>query len=203
MRLFDRFDKVYCISLEHRDDRKISFVSQVKKHNLGNFEFYKAVNGNEIHNPYFLNNGAYGLILTNIEILNDCVKNNYKKVLILEDDCYFTDDVKNIDEFFNFLPDDWDMFYLGGNHNGQNPVKINDKILKLNYTFTTHFVAIKETMFSLILDNLNNFSSPIDVIYSKIQNSHNVYCSEMCVAKQINGYSDIENKIVDYHNVIK
>ena len=76
MRLFDRFDKVYCISLDHRDDRKISFLSQVKKYNLGNFEFYKAVNGNKVHNPYFLNNGAYGLILTNIEILNDCIKNS-------------------------------------------------------------------------------------------------------------------------------
>ena len=41
------------------------------------------------------------------------------------------------------------------------------------------------------------------MLYSNIQNSHYVYCSEMCVAKQFIGYSDIENKIVDYHNVIK
>jgi hypothetical protein len=208
MKFFERFDKVYCINLKHRQDRKISILTQCKNHNLGEINFFEAYNGNEIKNPYNILNGAFGLILSNIDIIKEAKEKNYKSILVIEDDCYFTDEIKNIDSYLEMLPSDWDMFYLGGNHNigwmgNEPPIKINEKIVKLHNTFTTHFVVINNTLYDILLEKLSNFDNPIDVIYTTIQKTHNVYCTSETIAKQINGYSDIENKVVNYHGMIK
>lgn len=208
MSFFEMFDNVYCVNLKHRQDRKVNILSQCAKYKLGKVEFFEAINGNEIENKYPINNGNYGLILSNIKILEDAKKNNYKQILILEDDCYFTDEILNINTYIDMLPEDWDMFYLGGNHNvgwvGTLPPQyINDKIVKLHNTFTTHFVAIKNNMYDHLIEKLSNFDNPIDVIYTTIQKTHNVYCTSETIAKQLNGFSDIEKKYVDYHHMIK
>ena len=99
MRFFERFDKVYCINLKHRQDRKISILTETKKHNLGKITFFEAYNGNELQNPYRISNGNFGLISSNIDIIKEAKEKNYKNILILEDDCYFTDEIKNIDSY--------------------------------------------------------------------------------------------------------
>lgn len=207
MKLFDRFDKVYCINLEHREDRKNHILSECTKYNLGDLSFFKAINGNNISNPYRISNGCLGLILSNIEILKEAKNNNYKSILILEDDCHFTNEVLDIDLYFDALPDDWDMLYVGGNHNihmGDLPPKqINEKIVKLHNTFTTHFVAINNNMYDVILARLSKFDKPLDVVYAGIQKLYNVYSTSKPIAKQLNGYSDIENKVIDYDWLIK
>jgi hypothetical protein len=208
MKFFENFDKVYCINLKHRQDRKNNILTECEKHNLGKISFFDAYNGNEIKNPYGILNGALGLILSNIDIIKDAKEKNYKNIIILEDDCYFTDEIKNIDSYLEMLPSDWDMFYLGGNHNvgwvgTEPPVKVNEKIVKLHNTFTTHFVAINSTLYDILLERLSNFDDPIDVIYTTIQKTHNVYCTSEIIANQMTGYSDIENKVVDYHGIIK
>lgn len=207
MKLFDRFDKVYCINLEHREDRKNHILSECVKYDLGDLSFFNAINGHIIENPYKVSNGNFGLILTNIEIIKDAKNNNYKNILILEDDCYFTSEVLNIDTYFDALPDDWDMLYLGGNHNTHvgnlPPKKINEKIVQLHSTLTTHFVAINNNMYDVILARLSKFDNPIDVVYTGIQKLYNVYSTYKTIAKQLNGYSDIENRVVDYSQLIK
>ena len=207
MKLFDRFDKVYCINLEHREDRKNHILSECAKYDLGELSFFNAINGRNLINTHRILNGCLGLILSNIEIIKDAKNNNYKNILILEDDCYFTSEVLNIDTYFDALPDDWDMFYLGGNHNthiGHLPPKqINEKIVKLQNTLTTHFVAINNNMYDVILARLSKFDNPIDVVYTAIQKLYNVYSTSNTIAKQLNGYSDIENKVIDYSQLIK
>lgn len=207
-KFFENFDRVVCINLPHRTDRKANFLSQSKKYNLGDFEFFNAINGNNVTNPYPILNGAFGLILSNLEILKKAKQDNLKNILIIEDDCVFNDEIKNIKSYMDLLPNDWDMFYLGGNHNiwwnGTNPPEVvNEKIIKLHYTFTTHFVLINSRMFDILINELSKFSNPIDVIYTYIQKNYNVYCTKNNIANQLEGFSDIENKFVDYSNVIK
>ena len=51
----------------------------------------------------------------------------------MEDDVYFTKEIKNLDVYMSSLPSDWDMLYIGGNHiYGQPPQKINEKIFYKN-----------------------------------------------------------------------
>ena len=175
---------------------------------MGNFEFFNAINGHAMNNPFPISNGNFGLIQSNLEILKKAKDDNLKNIVIIEDDCIFNDNIKNINTYLQSLPDDWNMIYLGGNHNiGWNgttePVVINDKMVKLHFTFTTHFVAINSNIFDIVIEELSKFSNPIDVIYTTIQKNYNVYCTKELVATQQEGYSDIENKIVNYSNLIK
>lgn len=69
-----------------------------------------------ISNIKYLKPGQYGHLDSFKRIFEDIIINNYNTVLVLEDDCQFTDDFKN--KFFNTynnLPKNWDLVYLGVN----------------------------------------------------------------------------------------
>ncbi len=89
MGFFEMFDNVYCVNLKHRQDRKANILSQCAKYKLGKVEFFEAINGKEHQNNYNLLPGAFGLILSNIEILKNAKEKKYNSIIILEDDCYF------------------------------------------------------------------------------------------------------------------
>ena len=208
MRLFDRFDKVYCINLDRRSDRIEHFNNIVNKFDLGNYTRFSAVDGSLIKDYNGnLKLGELGLVLSNLEIIKEAIKNNFNTILILEDDCFFTDEIKNIDEYFKQLPDDWDMLYMGGNHNlhigAKPPIKINSKVIKLHTTYSTHFVALKSTVFNHINVILEKRNVPLDVGYVQLQKVFNAYSFSPAIAKQIKDYSDIQNKITDYDWLIK
>jgi GR25 family glycosyltransferase involved in LPS biosynthesis len=209
MKLFDRFDKVYCINLKRRPERLLEFQEEVEKYDLGNFEVFYAVDGNNIKKTRTnsLKPSEQGLIESNLKIIKNCIKNKNKNVLVIEDDCVFTEEVVNLEDYFNSLPKDWDMLYMGGNHNTHMnvspPTTINDKVCKLHHTFSTHFVAIKSTLFSELEFILSISNEPLDVTYTKLQKDKNVYSFYPAIAKQRVGYSDIQNRTVDYNWLIK
>lgn len=210
MRLFDRFDKAYLINLDKREDRLENFKKEVNKYNLGDFQRVSAYDGEKLiksEKNSRLKSGAAGLILSNLEIIRDAIKNNYDKILIMEDDCIFTNEVLNVESYFEFLPNDWDLLYMGGNHNThmgyKPPTKINDKIVKLHNTFSAHFVGIKKTMFNIIERSLSNLHVPIDVLYSNLQKEYNAYSFTPAIAHQMEGFSDIEKTNVNYKWLIK
>lgn len=210
MKLFDRFDKTYLINLERRTDRLEDFKNQVKIHNLGNFEIFKAIDGQNLNMSDFktkLRPGELGLILTIIDIIKICKSNNYENVLIVEDDCEFNNEINFIDSYFEKLPSDWDMLYFGGNHNThmgvEQPRMINDKVKKLINTYSTHFVVIRNTVFDHILQILPKLSEPLDLTYVRLQKIFNVYCFHPVIATQKIDYSDIQNSVTNYQDIIK
>lgn len=210
MRLFDRFDKVYCVNLDKRPDRLENFKNQVEKYDLGEFTRVSAVDGSNINlNEYGndLKPGELGLVLTNLKIIKEAKDNNYESILILEDDCSFTDEILNIENYFSELPLDWDMLYMGGNHNThmgiQGPIIVNEKVVKLHSTYSTHFIGIKKTLFDHIEVILSKYKEPLDVSYVKLQKIFNIYSFYPAIAKQIVDFSDIQNSITDYNWLIK
>ena len=210
MRLFDRFDKVYCINLDKRPDRLENFKNQVEKYDLGEFTRVSAVDGSNINlNEYGndLKPGELGLVLTNLKIIKEAKENNYESILILEDDCSFTDEILNIENYFSKLPLDWDMLYMGGNHNThmgvQGPIVVNEKVVKLHSTYSTHFIGIKKTLFDHIEIILSKYKEPLDVSYVKLQKIFNIYSFYPAIVKQIVDFSDIQNSITDYNWLIK
>lgn len=207
MRLFDRFDKVFCINLDRRKDRLDNFNKEVEKYNLGEYERISAIDGNFLEKNSMLKPGELGLLLTVEKILKLSIDDRYTKILIIEDDCYFTDEIINIDKYFEFLPSDWEMLYMGGNHNihvgYKPPIKINEKVIKLHNTYTSHFVVLKENVFEDIIIQINDRDKPIDVIYSILQKKYSVYSFYPAIAKQLSDFSDINQTIVNSDWLIK
>lgn len=209
MRLFDRFDKVYCINLDRRPDRLENFQNQVSKYNLGEFERFSAYDGKQLKLPNNVNlrPGEIGIIMSNLDIIRESKKNKYNTILIIEDDCVFNDEIINADTFFDSLPNNWDMLYMGGNHNThmgiQPPQKINDKIVKLHSTYSAHFIGIKSTIFDQIENLLEIGEQPLDVEYVKLQKIFNCYSFTPALTSQLVNFSDIQDTTTDYNWLMK
>jgi len=193
------FDRLYCINLDKRPDRYEDAIAEFNKFNIVNVERFSGIDGSLIKNDSRLLSGELGILETHNSIIKKVKEDLLNSVLVMEDDVYFTDEINNVDEYMKAVPDDWDFIYFGGNHvYGQPPVKINDKILKLNFTVALHCVAIKSTVFDEIIELLPRHNIQVDGCYGNLQKKYNGYAFYPNMAKQRNGFSDIQNRNVDY-----
>ena len=130
-------DKIYVINLKKNTERKKNIINLFNK--LGgifnNYIFYDAIIGNElseseiyevlsIKSLYSLfkrfkdhsdirTKGGIGCYLSHYNIWIDVIKNNYKNVLIFEDDIYCDFDYNKILLYINNVPKDYDIAFLG------------------------------------------------------------------------------------------
>ena len=200
------FDKTYCINLGRRPDRWEKVCNEFKRLGFDDIKRFEAIDGKVFdwsktkHNPNLLV-GELGLIETHINLIKEAIDDKIKTILILEDDVYFTNEFNLLDEYMEKLPSDLDMLYLGGNHSyGPQPINVNDKILKLTKTYTTHAIAIKDTLFETILAMTEDRKKQIDVYYADLQNIYNVYGFTPNMALQTIDFSDIQNRNINYTN---
>lgn len=199
-----KIDAAYVINLKARTDRWEHFQAEQKFLNLP-VKRFNAIDGKTcgIHPaipPYpgwtVMSYGNLGNVLSQRAILEEAKKNKYDNVLILEDDVEF-DKTANIDKFLDKVPYNWDMIYFGGNH--MTPLlPINKTVGKCVYTLTAHAILIRNTMYDKLLEVTKGLWAPIDLYYSLVQTTNNVYAPLQPIAWQIAGYSDIEEKHVDY-----
>jgi GR25 family glycosyltransferase involved in LPS biosynthesis len=217
--LNDYFSKIYCINLDKRTDKYAQCLKEFEKINI-NVERISAIDGNSIFRVGLHKNaGAYGLMLTNIKLIENALLNNYKNILILEDDVAF---VNNFNEIFNermkSLPDNWDLLYLGGNNmfnkgnfnlitgdknfkvSKQNYKTLNYELCKTTWTQTTHALAINLNFYrTVLLEIEKNHTKPIDNTYCILQQKGcNAYTFLPSLVLQRPTFSDIENCFLDW-----
>ena len=114
-KFIDYFDKIYIINLETRADRRAEIAAQLKKINLA-LDHPKICLFSAIKPSFageFPSIGAKGCFLSHFGVLKDIKQQQYKKVLVFEDDLDFI-------KHFNIQADlalqeliksDWDIFY--------------------------------------------------------------------------------------------
>jgi GR25 family glycosyltransferase involved in LPS biosynthesis len=119
------FDRIFIINLKRRTDRKEKMIKRMNKTGITNYEFVEAINGYEepylsmYHkkyrtNMFFENPGAFGILLSALKVLVWSVKQNYKKILILEDDAVFHLNFKEtFQENIKKIPSTWKLLYFG------------------------------------------------------------------------------------------
>ena len=195
------FDKIYCINLDERKDRWTETTAELTKWGIGSqVSRFSAVNGSALKNTYPVNNGELGLILTHEKIIQEASDKNYQSILILEDDIQFTDGVIDLPNYFEALPDDWDILWFGANHNvhcGNKIELINNKIIKCNKAFSTHCIAFNHTIYTTALELIANKQKAVDVYYWELQQSYNCYAFNPSLAVQRPSYSDIQKEHQD------
>jgi glycosyl transferase family 25 len=117
-------DNVYLINMDKDTERLDSVTKECKKFNI-NFERFSGINplklSEEELDKYVTKtcqnicpNGLVGCAISHMKIYEDALKNNYKNILVLEDDVYFDDDLyEELDKAMSELPEDYDILYLG------------------------------------------------------------------------------------------
>ena len=218
----NKIDKIYIINLKERTDRWQHCLKQLNKYNITNFTRFDAVKPdlNKV-NPiqYSKNNlklgtkyiiGALGCKLSHLKIIIDANQNNYKQILILEDDFLltnnfiqkFNDTIQNIHSNNIHI----DMLYLGFSIVRKDPyIDTNiDNLKKLTNGHTTHAYLLNRSFFQNIINEILKCYCEIDVCYAKMQKKYNhIYGIYPCLITQMESYSDILNKNVNYDQYIK
>lgn len=195
MGLNDYFDKIYCINLDEATERLASCEEQAEKFEF-KFERFPAIKPKDGINT--LLKGEYGILLSNLEIVKDAYKNNYKNILILEDDFEFVENFNGrFKEGIEMLPNDWDMLFFGGNHI-HHPKLINTYFSKLYHTYAIHTIGINHSIFEQIIEVLPKAKKQVDVYYADFQKNFNVYGFTPYLSSQKAGFSYIQDGYVDY-----
>lgn len=207
MNLNDLSKNIYVINLKERTDRKSHILQELKKIDCKDFNLFEGINGKLEKNNTKLKNGMFGLVLTYLKIYDDWKKSEKKDILIIEDDCCFVENFNTkLTEYIENIPDDWDMIYFGANHNyhmGMKTQQINNKCIKLNHSYSAHCVLLKNYVFEELISNIRNFTTENDVMMATLQKKYNAYSSQETLATQIQSFSNIENKIVNYDWLIR
>jgi len=203
----DDIKNAFYINLEHRTDRKEHIEQELKK--LG----IKANRFNAIK----MTNGAIGCSMSHLKILENAKKDNLDHVLILEDDITFLDVnlFKNqINKFFELHGNNWDVILFAGN-NMPPYTKIDDTCVKVTRCQTTtgylvngHYIKVLAANVKMGLTNLLNKPEErskyaIDKFWFILQNTCNWYLIIPLTVVQREDYSDIEDKITNYQNMMR
>ena len=193
------FDKTYVINMKNRFDRMQRSNKRLKSLGI-NYNMFEAVDGHSVCRHKNLMPGEVGCYMSHFNILKDANQNNYKSILVLEDDVVFVDDM--IDKFFEgykHIPSDWEMIYLGCNHN-KPYTRINDKVVKCNHAFTTSAMIIRNTIFERLLTECSNMTKQIDVVFAdmQFQGKLKAYAFHPWLMYQEDGWSDIQGRNVNY-----
>ena len=103
-KVFDFFDKIYCLNLDKRTDRWDEAQDEFKS--IGIFEKIERFSAIE-KDP-----GWHGCRDSHIAIIEDSKLNGYKNVLVLEDDVKFINNCfENLDNINNCM-DDFIKYYI-------------------------------------------------------------------------------------------
>ena len=204
------YDMVYIINLKKNKTNKLKSLIQLKNNNFKNYKLVDACDGkNKYYSKLYqsvtknmteeditfnFQKGALGCLLSHIECINDAKKNNYKTILILEDDFIIIDNYnEEITSLFNNIDNKWDMIYLGKKQIGE--IDNNDNYYVYspnNKTYGTHALLIKNTLFDSILNITNKIVNPIDISLQKIYSNFIFYALRKDLFISDDSSSDIQ-----------
>ena len=150
--IYNHFDSVICINLDFRKDRREEAQNNFEKLNIpAKFFIVKK------HEK----GGRYGCFDSHIKVLQYAQANNYKNILVFEDDFIPTRgyDEKIIKKAIDFMKtnNDWDIFYFGYSSINTNLSNIffasnyNDNIIK-HKPLLAHALCYSRCAIDKILD---------------------------------------------------
>jgi len=197
MLLNQLFPHKICINLDRRPDRWQRMQTEFARHGVEGVRRFPAVDGSTVQLPANWNHtaGAYGCLLSHLEVVQEARRLDHKSVLIFEDDTVFDPQFES--KFVSFVeqvPADWDMLYFGALHKDQ-PSKIRDHVSRITNANSTFAYALKHTVYDAFLE-LNALAEHVlDVNAYTLQERFNCYCFMPNLAWVQIEYSDVQNRL--------
>jgi len=193
----DFVDKVVYINLAHRSDRK----RQVESELLKVFPLEKILRFNAIKQE----KGGIGCSMSHTNVLEMAIKNNWKNLLIVEDDLEWSNFKEGISILSELVKKPFDCIVLGG-----YSVNFDKKTFKLKDCCGRTAYLVSNHYYQTLLDNYKEglellkksyvFAYRGDRFWNRIQRRDNWYVIVPKIANQRASFSDIEKRKVDYDN---
>ena len=197
-------DMIYYINLDTREDRKHHIINELSKTNISKDKITR------ISATYDIK-GAIGCSKSHINILKKFIESNYNNCLILEDDFKFVQDTQTINQILeNFFTNniDYDLLMLSSNTIKDTTTKYKFINKVIDAQTTSGYIVSKKFAPVLLKHNIdglklleetkNDSLYCIDRYWKKLQPISNWYVCNPKIGNQIESYSDIEKKQVNY-----
>jgi len=199
-------DKVFVINLD-KDKERLNAFDKCMGLNSIKYERLPAVDGSKVKNDprltdfcnMFCTNGIKGCALSHRTIWEKMVENNYKNVLVFEDDATIDDKFDSkFQQIWNHIPKDYDIIYFGCLFGCTDDSKINDGFKKIVTGPTekinefvhstkgaagTHCYMISLECAKKFLDKKINFHIDSQIIWWIKEYNYNVYTSYINLAE--------------------
>lgn len=202
------FDIIYYINLDNRTDRKQSMETQLQRVNA---DFGKVHRISAVGNAKF---GALGCSLSHIKALKHCIEHGYNNCLILEDDFLFKPkywQVFHMLQRFQNLHVEWDVLMLSSNTIRFEETNF-DLFVKALEVQTTAGYAVNRHFMTTLLENFEQGAAKlaqqekakhdycIDQYWKSLQPQSKWYIFTPVIGHQMDDYSDIEQRQVNYND---
>ena len=161
------FDNVYCTNLDRRADRwermqRISHNLGLELQRVSGFDFWSLPESLGVVQQ----RTRYSVTETHRNIIKDALEKGYDSILVLEDDALFCENFNHLVKgFFEEVPEDWEMFYLGYYAGSKFPwdqfkdskiMRIPKNKTKHEGLWASHAYGIRKTIYQDILDQGND-----------------------------------------------
>jgi glycosyl transferase, family 25 len=193
------FPQKFCINLQRRPDRWENMNRQFRAHDIHNVVRYDAVDGRSLipHAEWKHGAGAYGCLLSHLEIVRKARDSDLPAVMIFEDDVIFHDDFgKLFEEYSAQVPGDWEAIVLGGIHMN-DPVPVAPGVSRMTDAFSTYAYGLRKSAYETFLSDAEKLMRPVDHTTRSMQEDSRFYCFTPHLAWVAVDHSDIKNAAVN------
>ena len=193
-------DRVYVINLKTRPDRLKTFLDRLERYGwpFPDPIIYPAIDGNKVGVPpqFTQGGGAYGCRMSHLRILQDCLMEDVKTVLILEDDAEITEGFTDrVAEFLAKVPQDWEGIMLGGQHHTSPKETGIPGVVRVQYAQRTHAYIARPSYMKALQQRWGNCTVHIDWAMKDWQHTRIVYAPDPWLIGQAGGRSDIRGAV--------
>lgn len=214
---FDKFDKIYYLNLDSREDRKNRIEPHFNQFNIVAERISSIVitpdqvseyNDGIVLDEYNLGlaPARIGCSLTHLKAIQQAKEIGANNVLIFEDDAFILGEhisgLKEALKELEYLPK-WDMLFLGAN--ALAPIKqISPHIGKLTGAYCAHAYVVNSNFYDQLLKyDFKQFKIFDEYLFQEMRNpNNNIYTVLPIVSIQYDSFSDIEGKDVNYRDVL-
>ena len=179
------------INLDKRKDRKDHIENQLK--DFKSVERIQAIDTSD-------KSGYYGCVLSHIKALEYAKEKDYDEVIIFEDDFEWVDKDKFVYPEFDFDVRLLECFkpekikFMSWNYHQVYKAQHTGAYLIKKHFYDTLIECFKESYEKLSLEHKKD--NYLDIYWFKIQKDNMFITPSIAVGRQIDGYSDIKNKIM-------
>jgi len=197
--------RCYVVNLTRRTDRLESFLRALPvPWMLPSIQVFEAIDGDLVQPPGWWHHkacrqGAWGCYRSHLTVLEQCLNEGIERVIIFEDDITLKDNFnQRIVEFLEDLPEDTEMFYLGGHHHHVPPKPVSKTIDRVTFTLGTYAYGFSsregiEKAYKHLNEAHLYENHHIDWQYAQFAHRVNVYCPVDWLVQHEGGYSDVAN----------
>lgn len=167
------------------------------RHGIQRVQRFPAIDGETVEKPshWTHTGGAYGCLLSHLQVVREARDSGAANILIFEDDAVLDPEFQEkFTRFFKEVPGDWDMLFFGALHKDE-PVKISEHVGRITKANSTFAYVLRSAVFDEFIALNSQAEHVLDMNSYLLQQRFNCYCFMPNLAWVEAEYSDVQNRL--------